>query len=198
MSLVLQRSYSRAMPVPVAEVAAALRARQPGMGTLKLHKLLYYCQGHHLAAFGEPLFAENLSAWDNGPVVGALWYAENRDGPAPPGVDLGEAELNTIGYVLSRYGALSGRDLVHLTHSEEPFRLADAGRQPGTSAPIKPAWIQQYFCVADVDDDSKIVLDAAEVTAWLHDARHRLALPSRPDDLVELADRVAQLRARRA
>jgi uncharacterized phage-associated protein len=38
----------------------------------KLHKLLYYCQGHHLATFGLPLFDESISAWDMGPVVGTL------------------------------------------------------------------------------------------------------------------------------
>ena len=31
-------------------------------GTKKLHKLMYYCQGHHLATFGEPLFAGVVAA----------------------------------------------------------------------------------------------------------------------------------------
>lgn len=35
----------------------------------KLQKLLYYAQGHHLAEFGEPLFEDDLIAWEQGPVV---------------------------------------------------------------------------------------------------------------------------------
>ncbi len=31
------------------DVAAQVRQRVPGVGTKKLHKLLYYCQGHHMA-----------------------------------------------------------------------------------------------------------------------------------------------------
>jgi hypothetical protein len=82
-------------------VAAALRDRLPGLGFKKLHKLLYYCQGHHLAVFDDPLFRETISAWDMGPVVGELWK-HGQLGRAPaPGIPLGEAELNTIEYVVS-------------------------------------------------------------------------------------------------
>ncbi|MGH3913254.1 MAG: Panacea domain-containing protein [Pseudonocardiaceae bacterium] len=98
------------MPVSAHDVAAELRARQPGMPIKKLHKLLYYCQGHHLGVFDEPLFTEELEAWDMGPVVAELWRAEKYGGSTPPSQRLGEAELNTIGYTLSRYGNLSGSD----------------------------------------------------------------------------------------
>src|SRR5919199_6311744 len=112
-SAVALRSYPDAMSLPARVVAAAVRERLPGVGIKKLHKLLYYCQGHHLATFGRPLFDETVSAWDMGPVVGSLWFAE-KQGIVPagdPSGPLGEAELNTVGYVLSRYGRLSGRGL---------------------------------------------------------------------------------------
>jgi uncharacterized phage-associated protein len=64
------------MAVPARAIAAALRERLPDIGSVKLHKLLYYCQGHHLATFGEPLFSETISARDMGPVVGTLWREE--------------------------------------------------------------------------------------------------------------------------
>ena len=104
----------------------------PGINRTRVHKLLYYCQAHHLAVFDEPLFDERISAWDNGPVVGALWHQERDPSWSPPtdsaviGGD--EAALNTIGYVLSRYGGLSARELVRLTHSEQPWLDADARR----------------------------------------------------------------------
>ena len=68
----VHRPRLTAMPVSAHDVAAILRARQPEMPVKKLHKLLYYCQGHHLAAVDEPLFSESIAAWDMGPVVGSL------------------------------------------------------------------------------------------------------------------------------
>ena len=134
------------------DVAAELRRRLPGLGTKRLHKLLYYSQGHHLAAVGEPLFGESIGAWDMGPVVDALWVAEKRGVGGGSAAALDEAALNTIGYVLSRYGGLSGDDLEAKTHREPPWRLADAVRRPGQSAPIHPQWMHDYFAgdIADV------------------------------------------------
>ncbi|MDQ1633589.1 MAG: hypothetical protein QOJ32_398 [Frankiaceae bacterium] len=60
------------------DVAAELRQRLPDVGVKKLHKLLYYAQGHHLAALGRPLFSESISAWDMGPVVGEFWWQEQN------------------------------------------------------------------------------------------------------------------------
>jgi len=190
-------SYAASMPVSAREVAAELRKRHPGLPTVKLHKLLYYCQGHHLATFGVPLFTEWISAWDMGPVVGALWYAERSGHAVESGTPLDEAGLNTIGYVLSRYGALTGRDLYHLTHGEAPWRLADAGRSPGTSVRIPTTSIESYFrSAAGPDEDEEIVLDAAVVAEWLKDAartRDATAPPDRPD---ELTARLDDLRSR--
>ena len=72
------------MAVRASGVAAELRRRLPGIAAPTLHHFLYYCQGHHLATFGEPLFSETISAWDMGPVVGTLWYSE-KEGFAEPG-----------------------------------------------------------------------------------------------------------------
>jgi len=35
----------------------------------KLHKLLYYAQGYHLALFDKPLFKEEIIALENGPYI---------------------------------------------------------------------------------------------------------------------------------
>jgi uncharacterized phage-associated protein len=155
------------------DVAAELRRRLPNLPTKKLHNLLYYCQGHHLAHFDEPLFSETISAFDMGPVVAPLWWAEkNGEAPAPQGIS-GEAELNTIDYVVSRYGKLSGKDLEILTHAEAPYRLADEVRAPGTSARIELEWIKEFFRTAgpggeDEDEDDDV--DRALISAWVHSA----------------------------
>jgi uncharacterized phage-associated protein len=185
------------MTLSARDVAAVLRDRLPGLPTKKLHKLLYYCQGHHLAAFDEPLFSESISAWDMGPVVGTLWHHEQHEqhGDVPAEhAELDEAQLNTVGYVVSRYGALTGQDLEHLTHSETPWQLANRARRPRESARIELEWIKEYFQTsgaADGDDDAA-VLDSVTVTHWLQDAALRRAEPARPDDPDELRARLTR------
>src|SRR6267142_391213 len=134
------------MTASAHDIAAALRERLPGLPTVKLHKLLYYCQGHHLAAFGEPLFTEPVSAFDMGPMVAELWrYEKQNSRPAPAQHIDDEAVLNTIGYVMSRYGGMTGRDLINLSHAEDPWRRADSRRAPGGSTRIEAEWIREYF-----------------------------------------------------
>jgi hypothetical protein len=60
-----------AVTVHAADVAARLRALLPGAGDVKIHKLLYYVQGHHLAWHGRPAFTETIEAWVNGRTYGA-------------------------------------------------------------------------------------------------------------------------------
>jgi uncharacterized phage-associated protein len=186
------------MAVSARDVAAALRERLPGLGTVKLHKLLYYCQGHHLATFGEPLFSDTISAWDMGPVVGTLWR-EEKDGRPPealPG-ELGEAELNTVGYVVSRYGRMTGRELEILTHGEAPWLRADRDRRPGASTRIELPWIEEYFRAADAADRSEeMPLDSEALSRFLAGARERRPEPGQADDLQEIQRRLAELRAR--
>jgi uncharacterized phage-associated protein len=188
------------MVVPARHIAAALRARLPDLPTVKLHKLLYYCQGHHLATFDEPLFPETISAWDMGPVVGALWKAEKSGPPAaPPPDSLDEATLNTIGYVVSRYGGLTGKDLEHLTHGEAPWSTADRYRTPGGSVRIRTEWIRDYFRTDGAPNagDDGTPLDSEAVREWLADARPPSG-PRRPDRPEDLRARRAEIRARLA
>ncbi|MGI9156812.1 MAG: Panacea domain-containing protein [Marmoricola sp.] len=170
-------------------MAAELRDRLPEVGAKKLHKLLYYCQGHHLVATGAPLFVESVSAWDQGPVVGRLWRSE-LDGEQPAARQpMDEAQLNTVGYVVSRYGRLSGRDLEHLTHSEDPRRRADAMRSAGQSVRIEERWLRKYFESSVGEDDEDDLVDQEVVRAWLTGARDRLS-----DELA--VDSVGDLRSR--
>jgi uncharacterized phage-associated protein len=159
------------MTFRAADVAAVLRGRVPQLPRKKLHKLLYYSQGHHLAAFGRPLFAESISAWDMGPVVGSLWKAEQASEPSGVAVELDEAALNTVGYVLSRYGRLTGRDLELLSHAEDPWKRADAMRPTKGSVRIEQAWLTEYFA-ADADEDDPFP-DSGAVAGWLSGAPER-------------------------
>jgi uncharacterized phage-associated protein len=164
------------MTVSAHDVAAAIRHRLPGIGTMKLHKLLYYCQGHHLTQVAEPLFGETISAWDKGPVVGTLWKAETTGEPPPPAADLDNDALGTIGYVISRYGALSGADLSRLTHHEDPWVRADKQRRGRGDhrATISHDALREWFATADQGDEDD-EMDPEVIRQWLTDVAARPA-----------------------
>lgn len=179
--------------VSVHHVARQLRHRLPGLGKKKLHKLLYYCQGHHLAIFGTPLFHETISAWDMGPVVGQLWYDEDREtqNATGPDANLTESELNTVGYVVSHYGALSGHELERLTHSEDPWRDASDRRDaPGTSEKIPDEALRRYFANPHNDEEDANLPGHAAVAEWLHGADETALGRPQTDSLDELRRRL--------
>jgi uncharacterized phage-associated protein len=116
------------MTVSANDVADELRRRLPGLGVVKLHKLLYYAQGWHLAWVGKPMFREPIKAWDNGPVVAELWADEKHGRGRPQPEELSGSQISTLDYVLERYGSLTGEELVRRTHNEDPWvRATDAG-----------------------------------------------------------------------
>ncbi len=116
---------------------------------LQLHKLLYYCQGWRAHWTGEPMFHEDVQAWTNGPVVSDLWCNEAVDPMGPTDIDLGETTLQVVGYVVGRYGSFSGRDLIRLTHSEDPWRNASESETPNPTITVRD--MAQYFAGDEQD-----------------------------------------------
>lgn len=136
----------------------------------------------------QPLLVDELAAWDRGPVVPRLCRAEKHGGPiGAPADPLDEASLNTVGYVLDRYGRLSAADLVTLTHNQPPWRDANRGRVPRTSVPITVDAVREFFDQAsDEDDEPEAVLDSATVTSFLSESLRDPHRPSQPSDLEHL------------
>lgn len=100
-----------------------------GMSNMKLQKLLYYCQGFHLAMTGKRLFSEDIYAWLHGPVVPEVWHEYNQYGanviPYPQGVDFSKIdakEKSIIDDVYSLYGQYSAWGLRNMTHDESPWK----------------------------------------------------------------------------
>lgn len=190
-------AYHGVMTLTARKVAAEIRRRQPEVPTVKLHKLMYYAQGHHLATTGRTLFRDTISAWDMGPVVGTLWKAE-RDGLDPTagdGASLDEAELNTIGYVLHRYGGMTGRDLIRLSHGEAPWQDADRDRPRGGRVTIPVDSIRSYFAdLQTEDDEDEIDLPDEAVATLLRGARGRRETPTGVDSPDEIRRRLHALR----
>lgn len=121
------------MRVPVHEVANELRRRLGDIDAEKLHKLLYYVQGWHLAHTEGPLFKEPIEAGPNGPVVADLVAEAKRERGTPSPVALTDAALATIEYVVDRYGVFSGPELTRMTRDEDPWR--EASLTEGASTP---------------------------------------------------------------
>lgn len=95
----------------------------------KQHKLLYYCQGFHLALHHKPLFADPIRRGEMGPVVETLCqeYADAGNGPLgrPDHVDLealSEEERDLVNEVYEVYGAYSATALKAMTREEPPWR----------------------------------------------------------------------------
>lgn len=112
--------------------------KQNPVSNLKLQKLLYYSQAWYLALFQRPLFEEDFEAWVHGPVVPAIFRYYRNCKWAPIGKSTAHsnkpdfyAHLEEVWRV---YGALQAYQLEHLTHSEEPWKIARAGLQPDASS----------------------------------------------------------------
>lgn len=130
------------MPDPVSanSVLAAIDARRPGLKLAKKHLLLFFCQGHHIAHFGTVLFDELITVTDRGVSV------PGADG-SPARQPDSEGSLNTIGYVVERYAALSPADLRTLIQASMPWQFAEGGWV------IDPGALRVWFRRDDETDD---------------------------------------------
>jgi uncharacterized phage-associated protein len=125
-------------------VIAAIDARRPGLKPAKSHSLLFFIQGHHIAHFGSPLFDEPIAATDRGV------YISGADG-SPADQPDSEGPLNTIGYVIERYSALSPADLRTLIQSSSPWRVTTPGGRIDLDA--LRAWFLRDEETNDLDDE---------------------------------------------
>ena len=138
----------------IARHLIRLAAEEPGgepMTAMRLHKLLYYCQGWHLAWYGRPLFPERIEAWKHGPVVPDVWDQSRGHGrnplPDPGGPDaLPPDAQKSVDQVWRHFRQLSASGLREQTHREAPWRdhyRPDADGRSGETIPT--AELEAYF-----------------------------------------------------
>lgn len=136
----------------VHDVAAYILQKRGEMTAMKLQKLVYYSQAWALVWDEEPLFAERVEAWANGPVVPDL-YREHKGlfkvrswAQGNPGT-LDSKQRETIDAVLTYYGDRTSQWLSDLTHHEEPWMQARRGLGPGDrgSQEITHAAMAEYY-----------------------------------------------------
>lgn len=117
--------------VEVFDVAKYILEKLGSMTTMKLQKLVYYCQAWSLVWDGVPLFEEDFEAWANGPVCPALFEYHRGmfmiDAETLKRGDsskLNQTQRETIDSVLEFYGDKDPHWLSLLTHKERPWREA--------------------------------------------------------------------------
>jgi uncharacterized phage-associated protein len=111
----------------VAELMIRAAGEEGDITNLKLNKLLYFAQGTHLARTGKPLFAEEIEAWQLGPVVPAVYSRYKPCGRNPISAEgisdevedkFSEEEEETLIDVMLFYNKFSAGYLVNLTHAD--------------------------------------------------------------------------------
>ena len=110
------------------DVAQYILEKQGEMTTIKLQKLVYYCQAWGLVWTESPLFDERIEAWANGPVAPDLYSAHrgmfslsSSSGIGSSG-RLSERDKQVADSVLRTYGDKTAQWLVQLTHMEPPWK----------------------------------------------------------------------------
>lgn len=93
-------------------------------GNIIIQKLCYYSQAMYLAVYGEPLFDEKISAWENGPVIEEVYktYRYNNPFINLKSNSISDKEEKILKVVNSVYGYKTPEELIKSTHTEEPWK----------------------------------------------------------------------------
>ncbi|MCK4593343.1 DUF4065 domain-containing protein [bacterium] len=126
----------------VYDVAAYILTKTGKITTMRLQKLVYYCQAWSLVWDDAPLFDERIEAWTFGPVIPDLYNKHKglftieicEDGNPD---NLASVQIETIDAVLQFYRKRPTQWLVDLSHSEEPWKIAREGLAPADHSSIE-------------------------------------------------------------
>lgn len=148
--------HRTAPPYPATTIAkwfiAWAEAEGEELSNLKLQKLLYYAQGHHLAERHRPLFGDQIQAWSHGPVVPEVYHGYKACGSATielPGDDpftwndVDPETTDLLSKVWNTYGGFSAGRLRNMTHQEPPWKAHFRPEERGIIIPQDE--IEKYF-----------------------------------------------------
>lgn len=155
----------------VDDVAAAVLEQTGEITTMKLQKLVYYCQVWHLVHQRVPLFAQPIKAYKEGPVVEDLYRKHRRlyhidtwrYGKAST---LDFAEAATVDWVVRTYGVFSAESLSRMTHLELPWRAARVGLSEGDRGDdeISVSLMRDYYARQLADPEQAVMHAAANAS----------------------------------
>lgn len=138
----------------VLEVAKYISSKKERLTTMKLQKLVYYCQAWSLAKHDIPLFPEDFQAWPNGPVCFELFRKHKGDFMLPHGFlndveskQFSPEQLEIMDGVLLHYGGKPPEILSKMTHDELPWNEARGNLPAGAkcSTIINKETMQLYY-----------------------------------------------------
>lgn len=125
-------SFEHTYSISVFDVAAYILKKLGNMTTMKLQKLIYYCQAWSLVWDEKPLYKEDIEAWANGPVVREL-FAYHKGQFEVSKILIGNPDClenyqkDSIDSVLDFYGNKSAQWLIDLAHKEKPWKITREG-----------------------------------------------------------------------
>lgn len=136
----------------VFDAAKYILEKQGSMTTMKLQKLVYYCQAWSVVWDSKPIFNDKTEAWASGPVVPELYRAHKGQyqiSRLAKGdiANLASEEEDTINCVLRFYGDRSAQWLSDLTHMEKPWNEAREGVPIGCNCDneITLSSLEEYY-----------------------------------------------------
>jgi len=124
--------------------ALAKEEDSPKFTNMKLMKLLYRVQCLSLYDRGQPLFADTVKAWEDGPVVPAVFHLNKGVKVisyghvllGQPSAGLSSSDKELIHAVWTRYKHLTGDQLSDATHQEEAYLIARSRANKQHPSPI--------------------------------------------------------------
>lgn len=141
------------MKVSANDVAKYLLEQAGEMSTMKLQKLVFYCQAYKYAWTGRPMFSETVRAWTHGPVVYEL-FTQHRgqfevasDRIKGNIANLSEDDVLVADTVLDSLGALTGWELRNRTHEEPPWDDAFDPGEARHNNEITLGSMEEYYSV---------------------------------------------------
>lgn len=120
-------SLSSSYPT-VFDLASYILNKEGIMTSIKLQKLIYYCQAWCLGWYQQPLTSANFEDWANGPVCRELFKShKGRYILTPSDYKLShtftKSETHLINMILSVYSDKDATWLIEATHREMPWQI---------------------------------------------------------------------------
>ncbi|WP_211438905.1 Panacea domain-containing protein [Corynebacterium glutamicum] len=125
------------------------------MTTMKLQKLVYYCQAYRLAWTGEPMFKEQIRAWTHGPVVYELFtqhkgkFSISADDIEGDATQVKNEDKIVADAVYATFKSLTGWELRERTHAEDPWKNHFSDSDARHNREIPHSAMQSFYSVEE-------------------------------------------------